>query len=105
MTACTCPAPCEKHDGPRRRLRWLRETHDLGIPFDVAIAAAPLLPKLDPALLSRMRTRRTCSWCDAMNEMPADGSPVFCSSCGHRGDVARMHCTCGRLGCRGAVSQ
>jgi len=29
--------------GVALRLRWLRETHALGIPLDVAIAAAPLL--------------------------------------------------------------
>lgn len=85
---------------PADRLRWLRETRELGIPLDVAIAAAPLLPEL-----VRHRVRRSCSWCDAMNELPADGAPVFCSSCGHRADVARMHCTCGRPGCRGAVSE
>jgi hypothetical protein len=27
----------------RRRLRWLRETRDVGIPLDLAIAAAPLV--------------------------------------------------------------
>jgi hypothetical protein len=81
---------------PAERLRWLRETHDVSIPLDVAIAAAEL---------ASIRVRRSCSWCDSLNEIPGDGSPVWCSQCGHRGDVARMHCTCGRGGCRGAVSQ
>jgi hypothetical protein len=47
-------------------------------------------------LTSGVTVRRSCSWCDEMVTLNTDGSPVFCPSCHHRGDVARMRCTCER---------
>lgn len=44
------------------------------------------------------RVRKSCSWCDEMVTLDPTGGPVFCASCGHRGDVARIHCTCARCG-------
>lgn len=37
-------------------------------------------------------TRRSCSWCHHMNV--AGTGPVYCSGCGHRGDVPRSACDC-----------
>jgi len=43
---------------------------------------------------------QSCSWCDELNEMrvaggdAGDPSPIFCSNCGHRADLARMQCDC-----------
>ena len=35
---------------------------------------------------------QSCSWCNELNDVTAP--PVFCRSCGHRADVARMFCNC-----------
>lgn len=40
-----------------------------------------------------MRYRRSCSWCDQLNEISQSAS-VWCSRCGHRADLARMRCNC-----------
>src|SRR5947209_7846876 len=40
--------------------------------------------------------RKSCSWCDEMVTLSPDGAAVLCPSCGHRGDVSRMDCTCER---------
>lgn len=37
---------------------------------------------------------QSCSWCREGNEVRADGRKVFCWSCGHRADVARIDCDC-----------
>lgn len=54
----------------------------------------------DGAMLpERKRTTTTwisCSWCHESNELT--GRPLFCWSCGHRADVARMYCNC--VACR-----
>lgn len=36
----------------------------------------------------------TCSHCGSLNILT--GGPVYCVSCGHRGDVARLDCTCAK---------
>lgn len=40
---------------------------------------------------------QSCSWCHTTNDITAAARllPVFCSTCGHRADVARMQCDCG----------
>jgi hypothetical protein len=39
-------------------------------------------------------TAQSCSWCHAMNVIPAGGGPVYCRGCGHRADVCRLDCDC-----------
>lgn len=36
----------------------------------------------------------SCSWCHESNEAEMGG--VLCSNCGHRADVARVDCDCGK---------
>jgi hypothetical protein len=43
-----------------------------------------------------MRLFRSCGWCHAENEIPADGRPVSCHKCGHRADTSRLACDCVR---------
>lgn len=45
-----------------------------------------------------MTTAVSCSWCHTMNVL-TPGTPVTCYACSHRGDVCRLDCDCGRMGC------
>ncbi len=37
---------------------------------------------------------QTCSWCHEENGV--SNTPVYCTKCGHRADVARIDCDCER---------
>jgi hypothetical protein len=42
--------------------------------------------------MTTIRRSRTCSWCHELNPLDPH-RPVYCRSCGHRGDVPRAACT------------
>jgi predicted amidophosphoribosyltransferase len=42
----------------------------------------------------------SCSWCH--RAVPISDRRQFCPECGHRADVARVDCDCGREGCKDA---
>jgi hypothetical protein len=45
--------------------------------------------------------RLSCSWCNMMNDVEealAQGKPVYCIGCGHRGDVDVDKCDCKTCG-------
>jgi len=39
-------------------------------------------------------SERSCSWCHEINRIDPNADRVFCRSCGHRSDVARIDCDC-----------
>jgi hypothetical protein len=85
----------------RAELRFspARDRADVELTVDRILSSLERRPWHGAVSGDAVRVRQSCSWCDEMVTLNPDGSPVFCSSCGHRGDVARLHCDCQR--CRG----
>jgi hypothetical protein len=38
--------------------------------------------------------RESCAWCHELNTLPPEGHKIYCSNCGHRVGVTRVHCDC-----------
>ncbi len=38
--------------------------------------------------------RESCAWCHELNTLPPESHKSYCSNCGHRVGVTRMHCDC-----------